>query len=232
MSLQMENSPMFSKFGLGLIAILALAAVLTWNHADAASGALVLPDPIVDSAATAATPQSVVLSGGCFWGIQAVYQHLKGVSEAISGYSGGAASTAQYEIVSTGNTGHAESVKITFDARQVSFGQVLKVFFSVAHDPTQLNRQGPDFGSQYRSVIFYANDEQKHIAEAYIDQINRAKVFPRPIVTQIVPLKAFYAAEDYHQNYATLHPDDPYIAYNDLPKVDHLRQQFPALYKK
>jgi peptide-methionine (S)-S-oxide reductase len=172
----------------------------------------------------------VVLSGGCFWGIQAVFQHVKGVTSAISGYSGGAADTAQYETVSTGTTGHAESVKITYDPSQVSYGQILKVFFSVAHDPTELNRQGPDDGTQYRSVIFYANNEQKRIAQAYIDQLNRAKVFPAPIVTQIDGLKAFYPAEAYHQDYATRHPNDPYIAINDLPKVEHLRQVLPDLY--
>ncbi|MGH9640808.1 MAG: peptide-methionine (S)-S-oxide reductase MsrA [Terriglobales bacterium] len=164
--------------------------------------------------------------------MQAVFQHVKGVISATSGYSGGSSSTAEYETVSTGDTGHAESVQITFDPAQVSYGRLLKIFFSVAHDPTQLNRQGPDSGTQYRSVIFYANDEQKRIAEAYIAQLGQAKVFARSIVTQVVPLKAFYAAEAYHQNYATLHPDNPYIAFNDAPKVEHLRQQFPELYKK
>jgi len=171
-----------------------------------------------------------VVSGGCFWGIQAVFQHVKGVTSATSGYSGGSKATAEYEVVSTGLTGHAESVEIIFDPSQISYGELLKVFFSVAHDPTQLNRQGPDTGSQYRSVIFYSGDEQKRIAEAYIAQLNQAKVFTRPIVTQVAPLKAFYPAEGYHQNYAALHPDDPYIYYNDAPKVAHLRQQLPDLY--
>lgn len=190
-----------------------------------------VPVPAVD-AAKAAKPgeQTAVVAGGCFWGIQAVFQHVKGVRNAISGYSGGEAKTAQYEIVSTGETGHAESVKITYDPSQVTYGELLRVFFSVAHDPTQLNRQGPDDGTQYRSVIFYGNDEQKKIAEAYISQLNQAKVFPHPIVTQVVPLKAFYPAEDYHQNYATLHPNQPYIYFNDAPKVAHLKQQFPDLY--
>ena len=165
-----------------------------------------------------------------FWGIQAVFQHVKGVISATSGYSGGDAKTAQYEIVSTGETGHAESVKITYDPAQITYGELLRVFFSVAHDPTQLNRQGPDDGTQYRSVIFYSNDEQKKIADAYIAQLDQAKVFPQPIVTQVVPLKAFYPAEAYHQDYATLHPDQLYIVYNDAPKVAHLRQQFPELY--
>jgi peptide-methionine (S)-S-oxide reductase len=215
-----------------LNAILILAAV-TWNRANAAGSSIALPDPAVDAPLAAKSgKQTAVVAGGCFWGIQAVFQHVKGVKDATSGYSGGSVASPGYEDVSTGNTGHAESVKITFDPSQVSYGQLLKVFFSVAHDPTQLNRQGPDTGSQYRSVIFYDDEEQKHIAEAYISQLEQARTFPRPIVTQVVPLKAFYAAEAYHQNYATLHPDNPYIAVNDAPKVDHLRQQFPDLYKK
>jgi len=174
--------------------------------------------------------QSAVLSGGCFWGVQAVFQHVKGVMSATSGYSGGAAKTAEYEIVSTGETGHAESVQIVYDPALITYGELLRVFFSVAHDPTQLNRQGPDEGSQYRSAIFYGNDEQKRIAEAYIEQLNQAKVFARPIVTQVAALAAFYPAEAYHQNYATLHPNQPYIVFNDAPKVEHLKQQFPDLY--
>jgi peptide-methionine (S)-S-oxide reductase len=159
-----------------------------------------------------------------------VFQHVKGVINATSGYSGGSAMTAQYEIVSTGVTGHAESVKITYDPSQITYGQLLRVFFSVAHDPTELNRQGPDEGTQYRSSIWYANDEQKRIAEAYIAQLDKAKIFSGPIVTKVVPVKGFYPAEGYHQNYATIHPDDPYIVYNDAPKVAHLRQQLPELY--
>jgi len=174
--------------------------------------------------------ETAVFAGGCFWGIQAVFQHVKGVVSATSGYTGGSSLTAQYQIVSTGETGHAESVKIVYDPSQVTYGELLRVFFSVAHDPTELNRQGPDEGTQYRSSIFYNSDEQKHIAEAYISQLDKAKVFSRPIVTQVVPLKAFYEAEGYHQNYATNHPDDLYIRYNDAPKVAHLRQQFPDLY--
>jgi peptide-methionine (S)-S-oxide reductase len=185
----------------------------------------------VDAAMAAKSgEQNAVVAGGCFWGIQAVFQHVKGVKNATSGYSGGEARTAQYEIVSAGETGHAESVKITYDPAKITYGELLRVFFSVAHDPTQLNRQGPDEGTQYRSVIFYSNDEQKKIAEAYIAQLDKAKVFPRSIVTQVVSLKAFYPAEAYHQNYATLHPDQPYIVYNDAPKVAHLRQEFPELY--
>ena len=173
-----------------------------------------------------------MLAGGCFWGVQEVFLHVKGVKDATSGYSGGPVKSPLYEQVSTGTTGHAESVKISFDPAQISYGQLLKIFFSVVHDPTQLNRQGPDTGSQYRSMIFYSNDEQKRIAEAYISQLEQAKLFPRPIVTQVVPLQPFYMAETYHQNYARFHPDDPYIAINDAPKVEQLRQQFPNLYKK
>ncbi len=190
-----------------------------------------LPNPAVDaSLAPAKTEQTAVVAGGCFWGIQAVFQHVKGVISATSGYSGGEARTAEYELVSTGETGHAESVKIAYDASQITYGELLRVFFSVAHDPTQLNRQGPDEGTQYRSAVFYGNDEQKRIAEAYIAQLDKAKVFAHPIVTQVVPLKAFYAAEAYHQDYAARHPNQPYIAYNDAPKVAHLRQEFPDLY--
>jgi peptide-methionine (S)-S-oxide reductase len=216
-----------------LIAIVVLGSIFVWTKAKAAEGAVALPNPAVDAPLAAAPGnQTAVIAGGCFWGIQVVFQHVKGVKSATSGYSGGPASAAEYETVSTGETGHAESVQITFDPAQVSYGQLLKVFFSVAHDPTELNRQGPDTGTQYRSVIFYANDEQKHIADAYIGQLDKAKSFPHPIVTQVVPLKAFYPAEAYHQNYATLHPNQPYIAMFDAPKLEHLRQQFPDLYKK
>jgi peptide-methionine (S)-S-oxide reductase len=197
----------------------------------AGSGAVAVPAPAADEVkATALGKQTAVIAGGCFWGSQAVFQHVRGVVSATSGYSGGSAKTAEYEVVSTGETGHAESVQIVYDPSQITYGELLRVFFSVAHDPTQLNRQGPDEGAQYRSVIFYGNDEQKRIAEAYIAQLNQSRVFSRPIVTQVVPLKAFYAAEAYHQNYATNHPHDPYIAYNDAPKVEHLRQEFPDLY--
>ena len=191
-----------------------------------------VPAPSVDAAlANNRSEQTAVLAGGCFWGMQAVFQHVKGVINATSGYSGGSSVTAEYEVVSTGQTGHAESVKITYDPSQITYGRILQIFFSVAHDPTQLNRQGPDEGAQYRSAIFYGNDEQKQIAETYISQLDQAKVFPRRIVTQVVPLKAFYPAEAYHQDYATRHPDNPYIVYNDAPKVAHLKQQFPELYK-
>ncbi|MGC2695228.1 MAG: peptide-methionine (S)-S-oxide reductase MsrA [Candidatus Angelobacter sp.] len=210
------------------LVVLCLSSTIACH---ASSAAVKIPsaatdDPLSKSKGT----QTVVLAGGCFWGIQAVFEHTKGVSSATAGYSGGAASTAQYETVSTGTTGHAESVRVIYDSSQISFGQILKVFFSVAHDPTELNRQGPDDGAQYRSVIFYADNDQRRIAQAYIDQLNQAKVFPQPIVTQVVALKAFYPAEAYHQDYAEHHPHDPYIAINDLPKLDHLKQVLPELY--
>jgi len=220
-----------SRFPLRLSAVL-LAVALSGIPASKADGvSAAFPSPKVDDRfAQAKSAQTAVVAGGCFWGIQAVFEHVKGVISATSGYAGGGAKTAQYEMVSTGETGHAESVKIVYDASQITYGQLLRVFFSVAHDPTQLNRQGPDVGSQYRSAVFYANDEQKHIAEAYIAQLAEAKIFPRPIVTQVVPLKAFYPAEAYHQDYAAHHPENPYIVYNDAPKVAHLQQQFPNLY--
>lgn len=181
--------------------------------------------------AAAKGQQAAVLAGGCFWGVDAVFKHVKGVASVVSGYSGGGGATAQYEIVSSGETGHAESVKITFDPSQISYSQLLRVFFSVAHDPTELNRQGPDSGTQYRSAIFYTSEEQKQIALAYIDQLNKAKVFSAPIVTQVVPLKQFYPAEEYHQNFLARNPHSPYIVFNDMPKVQALQKQFPAIYK-
>jgi peptide-methionine (S)-S-oxide reductase len=191
-----------------------------------------IPDPNLDAPLTSARgEQTAVLAGGCFWGVEAVFEHVKGVIKVNSGYSGGSASTAQYETVSTGETGHAESVRIIYDPSQISYGWLLKIFFSVAHDPTELNRQGPDTGSQYRSAIFYGNEEQKRIAEAYIVQLNQAKVFRAPIVTKVTALQAFYEAEGYHQGYLDRHPDEPYIVINDLPKVENLRKHFPELYK-
>jgi len=213
-------------FALLLIVLLGTVGCTAGN-----ASTLTVPAPVADaSRAGAAGQQTAVIAGGCFWGIQAVFQHVKGVINATSGYSGGEAKTADYETVSTGESGHAESVKITYDPSQITYGQLLRIFFSVAHDPTELNRQGPDDGTQYRSVIFYGSDEQKKIAEDYIAQLDKAKIFSRPIVTQVVPLKAFYPAEAYHQNYATLHPNQPYIVFNDAPKVAHLRQEFPDLY--
>ncbi|MCA1592158.1 MAG: peptide-methionine (S)-S-oxide reductase MsrA [Acidobacteria bacterium] len=189
------------------------------------------PDPAVDAPlANTKGAQTAVFAGGCFWGVEAVFEHVKGVSGVTVGYVGGSARTADYETVSAGKTGHAESVRVVYDPSQVSYGQLLKVFFSVAHDPTELNRQGPDTGTQYRSAIFYTNAEQKRIAHAYIDQLNAAKVFERPVVTQLAPLDAFYKAEAYHQDYAVRHPDNAYIVINDLPKVANLREQLPALY--
>jgi peptide-methionine (S)-S-oxide reductase len=171
-----------------------------------------------------------VLAGGCFWGMEAVFEHVKGVSQVVSGYAGGDADTATYEQVSSGNTGHAESVRISYDPSVVTYGQLLKVYFSVAHDPTELNRQGPDTGTQYRSAVFYVNDEQKRIAEDYVAQLEAAKSFRHPIVTQVAPLKGFYPAEAYHQGYLARHPNQPYIVINDLPKIDALKQKLPDLY--
>jgi peptide-methionine (S)-S-oxide reductase len=220
-----------SSLRLLLLLVGALFAVAACNARASAPALAPVPAPLVD-AKLAAVPakQTAVVAGGCFWGIQAVFQHVKGVLNATSGYSGGSARNAEYEVVSTGETGHAESVQITYDPSQITYGELLRVFFSVAHDPTELNRQGPDEGTQYRSVIFYSSDEQKQIAEAYIAQLDKAGVFPHRIVTQVVPLQAFYPAEAYHQNYATLHPMQPYIMFNDAPKVAHLKQEFPELY--
>jgi peptide-methionine (S)-S-oxide reductase len=193
-----------------------------------------LPDPTVDETRITAGKESketIVLAGGCFWGLQAVYKHINGVSQVTAGYAGGTVKDPNYEEVSSGNTGHAESVEIIYDSSKVTLGQLLKVFFSVAHNPTQLNRQGPDSGTQYRSAIFTSNQEQQKIAQAYVDQLNAAKVFSGPIVTQIAPLKAFYTAEEYHQNYAEQHPNETYIECFDLPKVKHLKEQFPELYR-
>ncbi len=207
----------------GLLLLVPLSA--------AAERAVVLPAPAVDIPATALKgPQTAVFAGGCFWGVEAVFRHVKGVSSAVSGYAGGGASTANYMTIGTGMTGHAEAVQVTYDPAKVSYGQLLKVFFSVVHDPTQLNRQGPDHGTQYRSAIFTENDEQKRVAKAYVAQLGAAKVYPGAIVTEIVPLPAFYPAEAYHQNYLALHPNEPYIVFNDLPKVANLKAQFPDLY--
>ncbi len=211
-----------------------LASLIAATACTARAGASpAVPAPVLDaSRASSPSQQTAVVAGGCFWGIQAVFQHVKGVISATSGYSGGSAKTAEYEVVSTGETGHAESVQIVFDPSQITYGQLLRIFFSVAHDPTELNRQGPDEGTQYRSVIFYSGDEQKKIAEAYIAQLDQAKVFKHKIATQVVPLQAFYQAEAYHQNYAALHPNQPYIFFNDAPKVENLRKEFPDLYIK
>jgi len=208
-----------------LVTVLAVAI-----SCRAGSGTAV-PAPTVDQP-KAASPakQTAVIAGGCFWGIQAVFQHVKGVISATSGYSGGSVNHPDYEMVSGGRTGHAESVKIVYDPSKVTYGELLRVFFSVAHDPTELNRQGPDEGTQYRSIIFYGDDEQKKIADAYIAQLDQAHVYSQKIVTQVVPFQAFYPAEAYHQNYAIQHPNDPYIMYNDAPKVADLHKEFPELY--
>jgi peptide-methionine (S)-S-oxide reductase len=221
----------------GLLGALAVPAVWTvWSTlAVSAETAVVIPPPVVDEIAavkeSVGSSETAVLAGGCFWGVQAVFQHVKGVNKVLSGYSGGTKDTAEYSIVSSGRTGHAESVEVTFDPGVISYGKILQVFFSVAHNPTELNRQGPDVGTQYRSAIFVRDDAQRRVAESYIAQLDKAGVFHRPIVTQVDNLTAFYAAEPYHQDYATIHPDNPYIAYNDLPKIDNLKRMFPDLYR-
>ena len=215
----------------GFAAVLLIATAVSLARAKGSKGNSI-PAPAADTALAAKSgEESVVFSGGCFWGVQAVFQHVKGVLSATSGYSGGEAKTARYELVSTGETGHAESVKVVYDPSQITYGQLLHVFFSVAHDPTELNRQGPDDGTQYRSVIFYSTPDQLRLTKAYIEQLDNAHAFQRPIVTQVVPLKAFYPAEAYHQNYATDHPDSMYIWTNDAPKVANLKKEFPQLYR-
>ncbi|MDM0105515.1 peptide-methionine (S)-S-oxide reductase MsrA [Variovorax sp. J22R24] len=217
-----------------LAALAALAGLGLWRATPsmAAERAVVIPPPKDDQAATGgSTSETAVLAGGCFWGVQGVFQHVKGVSSAVSGYAGGDAASANYDAVGLGTTGHAESVRITYDPRQVSYGRLLQIFFSVAHNPTELNRQGPDTGTQYRSAIFPANAEQTRIARNYIAQLDKTKVFGKPIATTIEPLKAFYPAEGYHQDFMTRNPDHPYIAFNDLPKVDNLKRVFPEIYR-
>jgi peptide-methionine (S)-S-oxide reductase len=226
----------FASRGSGLIvAALLLAALVIQTMPAASQEGLVLPPPTVDlvsiSSAAQASSAVTVFAGGCFWGVQAVFQHVKGVSNAVSGYAGGAQSTATYEQTNDGTTGHAESVQITFDPRQVSYGQLLHVFFSVAHDPTQLNRQGPDTGPQYRSTIFPASAEQAAVAKAYIPQLDQTRAFKKRIVTTIETDRAFYAAEKYHQDFLVRNPTHPYIVYNDLPKVENLRRLFPNLFR-
>ncbi|HEV7474681.1 MAG TPA: peptide-methionine (S)-S-oxide reductase MsrA [Pyrinomonadaceae bacterium] len=221
---------MYRYFFVGTVIFLVVATMVACSAATAS--AKVVPDPKLDAPlASSKGEQTAVLAGGCFWGVEAVFENVKGVTDVKSGYSGGSPALAQYEKVGTGETGHAESVKITYDPSQITYGQLLKVFFSVAHDPTELNRQGPDTGTQYRSAIFYANDEQKRIAQAYIDQLNRAKVFSAPIVTEVSALQSFSEAEAYHQDYLVNHPDEPYIVINDQPKVENLRKQLPGLCK-
>jgi peptide-methionine (S)-S-oxide reductase len=221
-----------ARLGCQAVLLLSIAAALSQMPARATESAVVVPAPAVDQPAPAGEGlQTAVLAGGCFWGVQAVFQHTKGVTQALSGYAGGSKETAKYDIVSSGRTGHAESVQIRFDPQQISYGKILQIYFSVAHDPTQLNRQGPDVGPQYRSAIFYRDETQKRIAEAYIAQLDKAHVFNRPIVTKLTQLAGFYPAEDYHQDYATLHPYAPYILFNDLPKVENLKELFAGIYR-
>ena len=201
------------------------------SHPVAADGARVVPAPMVDAPPGQATSAVVVLAGGCFWGVQGVYQHVKGVTSAVSGYAGGDRRSAEYETVSTGRTGHAESVQVTYDPRQISYGRILQIFFSVVHDPTELNRQGPDTGTQYRSAIFPLNAEQADVAKAYIAQLDQLHTFKKPIATKIELDRAFYPAENYHQDFLTRNPRYPYIAINDLPKIDDLKRLLPELYR-
>ena len=218
-----------ARIGAAVITVAAIAAAPALSL-RAAEPAVSIPAPAMTEPSTA-TSETVVLAGGCFWGVQGVFQHVKGVTSAVSGYAGGAMRSPTYEQVGSGDTGHAEAVKVTFDPKQVSYGDILRIYFSVAHDPTQLNRQGPDRGTQYRSAIFASTDSQVNVAKAYIAQLDKAKVYAKPIVTTVAKKTAFYVAEDYHQDYATLHPDNGYIAVNDLPKIANLKQMFPAQYR-
>jgi peptide-methionine (S)-S-oxide reductase len=224
---------------LAVVALVALLALRLGVVPSFAESAHVIPAPAVDEPAAQASSATIVLAGGCFWGVQAVFQHVDGVTSAVSGYAGGEQGTAEYEKVGRGSTGHAESVRVVYDPRKVSLGRLLQIYFSVAHDPTELNRQGPDIGPQYRSTIFPATEAQAKVAKAYIDQLDQAKVFGRKIVTTIEPGRTFYPAEAYHQDYLVLHPSQPYIVFNDLPKVENLKKLFadswraePALVSK
>jgi peptide-methionine (S)-S-oxide reductase len=225
----MRRNP-FSRFALSAAAIGAIAiAAFAVMPSRAAEDAVKIPPPAADAQGIDGQ-QTAVLAGGCFWGVQGVFQHTAGVTSAVSGYAGGKQMTATYDQVSSGSTGHAESVQVKYDPKKISYGKILQIFFSVVHDPTQLNRQGPDSGTQYRSAIFTTTDEQKKVADAYIAQLNAAKVYGKPIVTKVDPLQAFFPAEAYHQDYLTLHPNQPYIAYNDLPKVENLKKLFADNY--
>jgi peptide-methionine (S)-S-oxide reductase len=217
---------MSRRAAFALAALLLLAA-----PAARAEDGRALPPPALDETAAAGEAEVAVLAGGCFWGVQGVFQHVDGVTAAVSGYAGGGADTAHYRLVGSGTTGHAEAVRVTFDPHRISYGRILQIFFAVAHDPTQLDRQGPDRGPQYRSAIFPQNDAQARIAAAYIAQLDAAHVFAAPIVTRIEPGKAFYPAEPYHQNYLARHPDEPYVAINDVPKIAALQRLFPARYR-
>lgn len=215
-----------------LMTVLALGALgfAFWRAPLYGAESVVIAPPAVDNVKTEGPPQTAVLAGGCFWGVQGVFEHVRGVQNVVAGYAGGDKATAQYETVSSGTTGHAESVKITFDPGAISYGQILQIALSVVHDPTQLNRQGPDVGSQYRSAIFYADETQKRIAEAYISQLEKSHVFARTIVTRVDPLKGFFPAEDYHQDYLVHNPNTPYIAIYDMPKIENFKRTFPELY--
>ena len=215
-----------------LVASLALAGLAMWAQPSSAEDARVIPAPTVDEQPAQAASEIAILAGGCFWGVQGVFQHVEGVTRAVSGYAGGEQETAHYKMVSNGTTSHAESVQITYDPRKISYGKILQIYFSVAHDPTQLNYQGPDMGPQYRSTIFPTNDEQAKIAKAYIAQLDQARVFSDTIVTTLEPGKPFYPAEDYHQDFLTLNPTFPSIVYNDLPKIENLKRVFPDLYRE
>jgi peptide-methionine (S)-S-oxide reductase len=219
-----------SLWAAALVALGTIGMLVWQSPLFGAEAPVVIAPPAVDNPKTAGALQTAVLSGGCFWGVQGVYEHVRGVRKVLAGYAGGDRATAQYDTVSSGTTGHAESVKIVFDPAEISYGQILQIAFSVVHDPTQLNRQGPDVGSQYRSSVFYGDDGQKRIAEAYIAQLNQAHAFARPIVTRVDPLKGFYPAEDYHQDYLIHNPTVPYIAYFDIPKIENLKRTFPELY--
>lgn len=223
MNLSILRNPLLT---LGVVALLTAC-----NFAGARNKPVALPSPKIDAPLKAGSAQVAVFAGGCFWGIEAVFEHVRGVTNAVSGYAGGSAATADYQTVSTGRSGHAEAVKVTYDPAKISYGQLLEVYFSVAHDPTQLNRQAPDVGPQYRSEIFATNAGQQKIAKAYIAQLTAAKVFSKPIVTKLEPLAKFYPAEAYHQDYLVRHPNQPYIVYNDAPKLVHLKAMFPNLYK-
>jgi peptide-methionine (S)-S-oxide reductase len=209
----------------------AVVGVVLWHSPlFGAEAPVVIAPPAIDNPKAAGPAQTAVLAGGCFWGVQGVFEHVRGVQKVVAGYAGGERSTAQYETVSSGTTGHAESVKITFDPAAISYGQILQIAFSVVHDPTQLNRQGPDVGTQYRSAIFYGNEDQKRIAQAYIKQLDQSHVFARPIATAVDPLRGFYDAENYHQDYLIHNPTQPYIAFYDIPKIENFRRTFPELY--
>ena len=224
------NKQRTTLWAAALVALGTIGMLVWQSPLLGAEAPVVIAPPAIDNPKTAGPLQTAVLAGGCFWGVQGVYEHVRGVRKVLAGYAGGDKATAEYETVSSGTTGHAESVKIVFDPAEISYGQILQVAFSVVHDPTQLNRQGPDVGSQYRSSVFYGDDGQKRIAEAYIAQLNQAHAFARPIVTRVDPLKGFYPAEDYHQDYLIHNPTVPYIAYFDIPKIENLKRTFPELF--